>query len=91
MQRVEKTLPKMDAAPTRPPRGSFHSSVRRRASISFGLLQTFWLDEEGQDMVEYTLLLSFIVVCAVGVMTSTRTQVSAIWSTISSALSSAVN
>jgi Flp pilus assembly pilin Flp len=55
------------------------------------VLQKLWSEEDGQDMVEYALLLSFIVVCAVGVMTGVRTQMSATWSTISSSLSSAVN
>jgi Flp pilus assembly pilin Flp len=54
-------------------------------------LSALWYEEDAQDMVEYTLLLSFIVVCAVAIMTSTRTQMSATWSTINSALSSAIN
>jgi Flp pilus assembly pilin Flp len=55
------------------------------------LLQRFWRDDDGQDMVEYALLLSFIVVCAAAVLTSTRTQMSATWSTINSSLSSAIS
>jgi Flp pilus assembly pilin Flp len=54
-------------------------------------LSTLWYEEDAQDMVEYSLLLSFIVVCAVAIMTSTRGQVSSIWSTINSALSSAIS
>jgi Flp pilus assembly pilin Flp len=48
-------------------------------------------DESGQDMVEYVLLLGFIVLAAVAVMTSLRVTISATWSTINSALSSAVS
>jgi len=55
------------------------------------LLQELWREDEGQDMVEYALLLGFIVLCAAVVLTNTRTQVSAIWSTINSSLSSAVS
>jgi Flp pilus assembly pilin Flp len=55
------------------------------------VLQTLWREDEGQDMVEYALLLGFIVVCAAAILTSTRTQISAIWSTINSSLSSAVS
>ena len=55
------------------------------------LLQKLWREDEGQDMVEYALLLGFIVVCAAAILTSTRTQMSSIWSTINSSLSSAVN
>jgi len=54
------------------------------------LLLTLWREDEGQDMVEYALLLSFIVVCAAAILTSTRAQISSVWSTINSSLSSAV-
>ena len=54
-------------------------------------LQRVWREDEGQDMVEYALLLSFILVCAAAILTSMRTQMSATWSTISSSLSSAVS
>ena len=54
------------------------------------MLSTFWREETGQDMVEYTLLLGFIVLIAVAVLTSTRVQISTIWSTINSSLSSAI-
>jgi Flp pilus assembly pilin Flp len=54
-------------------------------------LSALWYEEDAQDMVEYSLLLSFIVVCAVAIMTSTRVQISDIWSTINSALSSAIS
>jgi Flp pilus assembly pilin Flp len=54
-------------------------------------LKKLWLDEGGQDMVEYVLLLGFIVVAAVAVMTSLRVEISGIWSTITSSLSSAVS
>jgi Flp pilus assembly pilin Flp len=53
--------------------------------------QSLWRDEEGQDMVEYALLLGFIVLCAAAILTTTRTQISQTWSTISSSLSSAVS
>jgi Flp pilus assembly pilin Flp len=55
-----------------------------------GLLKNLWREELGQDMVEYVLLLGFIVLAAIAVMTSLRTEISGIWSTITSSLSSAV-
>jgi Flp pilus assembly pilin Flp len=54
-------------------------------------LHDLWRADEGQDMVEYVLLLGFIVLAAVAVMTSLRTEISGIWLTITSSLSSAVN
>jgi Flp pilus assembly pilin Flp len=54
-------------------------------------LRQFWAEEEGQDMVEYALLLGFIVLCAAAILTTTRTQMSQTWTTISSSLSSAIS
>ncbi len=54
-------------------------------------LKDLWLEEGGQDMVEYVLLLGFVVLAAIAVMTGLRVQISGIWSTITSALSSAVS
>jgi Flp pilus assembly pilin Flp len=53
-------------------------------------LKNLWLEEGGQDMVEYSLLLGFIVLTALAVMTSLRVQIQGIWSTITSVLTSAV-
>ena len=53
-------------------------------------LLKLWRNDDGQDMVEYTLLRGFIVLIAVAVLTSTRVQISTIWSTINSSLSSAI-
>jgi Flp pilus assembly pilin Flp len=54
------------------------------------LLKNLWLEERGQDMVEYSLLLGFIVLAALAVMTSLRVEINSVWSTITSNLSSAV-
>jgi Flp pilus assembly pilin Flp len=51
-------------------------------------LHAFWCGEEGQDMVEYSLLLAFIALAAVGLLSGIKTQISGLWSTISSTLSS---
>jgi Flp pilus assembly pilin Flp len=51
-------------------------------------LQAFWCGEEGQDMVEYSLLLAFIALAAVGLLSGIKTQLSGLWNTISSTLSS---
>ena len=51
-------------------------------------LQAFWNGEEGQDMVEYSLLLAFIALAAVCLLSGIKTQISGLWSTISSTLSS---
>ena len=53
------------------------------------LLHAFWCEEEGQDMVEYALLLAFIALAAVGLLGGIKTQLSGLWSTINSTLASA--
>ena len=51
-------------------------------------LRVFWNGEEGQDMVEYSLLLAFIALAAVALLTGIKTQISGLWSTINSTLAS---
>jgi Flp pilus assembly pilin Flp len=51
-------------------------------------LQAFWNGEDGQDMVEYSLLLAFIALAAVGLLSGIKTTINGLWSSISSTLSS---
>ena len=51
-------------------------------------LRAFWNGEEGQDMVEYSLLLAFIALAAVGLLSGIKTQISGLWTTINSTLAS---
>jgi Flp pilus assembly pilin Flp len=51
-------------------------------------VRRFWEEEQGQDMVEYSLLLAFIALAAVGLLTGVKTQIKGIWSTINSTLAS---
>ncbi len=51
-------------------------------------LQAFWNGEEGQDMVEYSLLLAFIALAAVGLLSGIKTTISGLWNNISSTLAS---
>jgi Flp pilus assembly pilin Flp len=47
------------------------------------LLNNLWNDEDGQDMVEYSLLLGFVALSGAAVLTATRNQVVSIWQAIS--------
>jgi pilus assembly protein Flp/PilA len=49
----------------------------------------FWCEEEGQDLVEYSLLLAFVALAAVAVLTTAKTSISTIWSSINSSLTAA--
>jgi len=50
------------------------------------LLKRMWREEEGQDLVEYSLLMAFIALAGVGVLGTVKTSISTIWSSISSSL-----
>ena len=52
-------------------------------------LRTFWYGEEGQDMVEYSLLLAFIALAAVGLLSGVKSSISTIWTSISTNLAAA--
>ena len=60
---------------------NFDGRVRRR-------FKSFCEEEAGQDMVEYSLLLAFIALAAVGLLTGVKTQIKGLWSTVNSTLSS---
>ncbi|MGA2133507.1 MAG: Flp family type IVb pilin [Bryobacteraceae bacterium] len=50
----------------------------------------FWRQESGQDLIEYTLLLAFVSLCSALLFTSAGSNVSKIWSTTNTTLSTAV-
>jgi Flp pilus assembly pilin Flp len=52
-------------------------------------LKAFWQEEEGQDLVEYSLLLAFIALAAVALLGSAGGSIKTIWSGINTNLSSA--
>lgn len=52
-------------------------------------LQRFWLDEEGQDLIEYTLLLAFIALASASIFLSAGNSVNTIWQQGSAQLSNA--
>jgi Flp pilus assembly pilin Flp len=52
-------------------------------------LPIFWLEEEGQDLIEYALLLAFIAVTCLTFIFSGTTYVNGIWSKGSTTLVSA--
>jgi Flp pilus assembly pilin Flp len=48
-----------------------------------------WNDEEGQDLVEYALMLAFVALASVGLFSASGGGTSQIWSKINSELSTA--
>ena len=42
-------------------------------------LQRFWWDEEGQDLIEYTLMLAFVTLASAGLMSKAGQSVNVVW------------
>lgn len=55
------------------------------------LLRNFWKEEEGQDLIEYALLLGFISLAVVTIISSMTTSLQSIYSRTSVAVSSAAS
>lgn len=53
------------------------------------LWKRFWNEEDGQDLVEYTLLLAFVALASAAMFISAGTSVSSIWSQANSRLAQA--
>jgi Flp pilus assembly pilin Flp len=49
----------------------------------------FWRDEAGQDLIEYTLLMTFIILATLAFIGSGRPMVNVIWGTASTHLATA--
>jgi Flp pilus assembly pilin Flp len=55
------------------------------------ILHAFWMDEDGQDMVEYALLLAFVALAAVSLLTGVKNSINTIWTSVSTNLSTAAS
>jgi Flp pilus assembly pilin Flp len=53
------------------------------------VLNAFWQEEDGQDMVEYSLLLAFIALAAVALLTGVKGQINTLWTTLNTTISNA--
>jgi Flp pilus assembly pilin Flp len=54
-----------------------------------GRLYSLWRDEEGQDLIEWSLLLAFIALVSVGVLSSLQPNYMQLWSTVSNGVAAA--
>ena len=57
--------------------------------LMMNLIQGFLKNEEGQDLIEYTLLMAFIALASAAVFVSAGQSVSTIWGSTSAQLSNA--
>ena len=53
------------------------------------MLNMFWQDEQGQDLIEYTLLVAFVCLATAALFVSSGGSLSGIWITANSQLASA--
>jgi Flp pilus assembly pilin Flp len=52
-------------------------------------LYYFWREDDGQDLIEYSLLITFIAIACAALIGSGRTAVNSIWTTANSHISTA--
>ena len=53
------------------------------------LFALLWRDEQGQDLIEYTLMLAFVALASAALFSSAGTSINQIWSKTNSQLSTA--
>jgi Flp pilus assembly pilin Flp len=53
------------------------------------ILRNFWNDEQGQDLIEYTLLMAFVALASAALFLSAGGSINGIWSTSNSRLAAA--
>jgi Flp pilus assembly pilin Flp len=61
---------------------------KRRMWLRF--LEELCHDEQGQDLIEYALLLAFLALVAVAILGGMGTNVQSLWNGVSNALSDAI-
>ena len=55
------------------------------------MLKNFMQDEQGQDLIEYTLLLAFVALAAAALFITASSSISCIWVNASTKLSQAAS
>ena len=53
------------------------------------LMKNFLQDEQGQDLVEYSLLLAFIALVGITGLNSIKTSITGIWTKVNTSMSNA--
>lgn len=53
------------------------------------ILKTFWREEQGQDLIEYTLLMAFVALASAALFIGAGGSIKGIWSVTNSQLAAA--
>ena len=59
----------------------------RSEHLSF--VRNFWNDDQGQDLIEYTLLMAFVALASAALFIGAGTSIKSIWTSANSQLASA--
>jgi len=62
------------------------SSTRKDNYMLHSFATSFFKEEDGQDLVEYSLLLAFIGLGAVAILTTVKTSINTLWATVNTKL-----
>lgn len=54
------------------------------------LLHNFWKEEQGQDLIEYTLLMAFVALASAALFLGAGNSIKSIWGTTNCQLANAV-
>ena len=54
-------------------------------------IKALWLEEQGQDLIEYTLLLAFVALASAALLTTLGQGITGIWNTADSRVKAASN
>jgi len=54
-------------------------------------LRCFWKDDQGQDLIEYTLLIAFVALAAAALFIGAGGKISTIWTVSNNSLSEAAS
>jgi Flp pilus assembly pilin Flp len=58
-------------------------------SRQMNFLRTFWQEEQGQDLIEYTLLMAFVALASAALFIGAGGSIKGIWSVTNSQLAAA--
>jgi len=62
---------------------------RRKCEVDVSLRTSFWQDEGGQDMVEYSLLLAFVALSGAALFIGMGRTTSTLWGIVNTRLAAA--
>ncbi len=64
-------------------------SIEKEENMIHSFVNAFLKEEDGQDLVEYSLLLAFIAMGAIAILTTVKASINTLWTNISTQLAAA--